>query len=134
MGLLLRLLNMLPSDSRERWKQDVSPTKQTSPPKRFSIGAYDFGNMAGVTMHSRSFPWVGRELAGVARTWSQQFCFSSCNLSLNTAARPHKDSRNLKGSFNLSLPCSCFTGGEIFLEDEAGLSKLSEQGPQGHLV
>ena len=53
---------------------------------------------------------------------------------LNTTARPHTDARNLRGSFNLSLPCSSFTGGENFLEDAAGLSRLSDQGPSGHLI
>ena len=90
--------------------------------------------MAGVNTHSRRYPWVGRALSSIIRTWSPALSFSTCTLSLNTTARPRTDARNLRGSFNLSLPCSSFTGGEIFLEDAAGLSRLSDQGPSGHLI
>ena len=40
----------------------------------------------------------------------------------------------MKDSCNLSLPCSAFQGGQIFLEDEEGLTALNERGPVGHVL
>ena len=130
---LLRLVDLLPRDSRMRWAQDASAALAHRP-KRFSVGAFNYGNMAGILRHSRRYPWVGRALAGVVRTWCPHMFFSSCTMSLNATASPHRDSRNLRGSCNLSLPCSSFTGGQIFIEDETGLNRLSADGPCGHLI
>ncbi|OLP84072.1 hypothetical protein AK812_SmicGene35093 [Symbiodinium microadriaticum] len=134
-GQLQRLLSFLPEDTKIRWNQEnLESSGSTQRPKRFTIGAWNFGNMAGVMRSSMQFPWTARALAGVIGTFNEELCFSTCTLTLNTAAAPHKDSRNLVGSCNLALPCSSFQGGEIFVEDEQGMTHLSQSGPAGHVI
>ena len=134
-GQLQRLLSFLPEDNRIRWNQEPNVSNVSMQrPKRFTIGAWNFGNMAGVMRSSMQFPWTARALAGVISTFNEELRFSTCTLSLNTTATPHKDSRNLVGSCNLALPCSSFQGGEIFVEDEQGMTHLSQSGPAGHVI
>ena len=45
---LLQLIDMLPGDSRERWSQHHNGIVDGAAPKRFTVGAWNFGNMAGV--------------------------------------------------------------------------------------
>ena len=134
-GQLQRLLSFLPEDIRIRWNQEnLASSVSTQRPKCFTIGAWNFGNMAGVMRSSLQFPWTARALAGVVSTFNEELCFSTCTLTLNTAAAPHKDSRNLVGSCNLALPCSSTQGGEIFVEDKQGMTHLSQSGPAGHVI
>ena len=60
--------------------------------------------------------------------------FSSCTLSLNVAAAPHKDKYNHHDSVNLALPLSRFQGGELFVEHSEGRTQLSQAGPAGHIL
>ncbi|CAE7335092.1 unnamed protein product [Symbiodinium sp. KB8] len=41
------------------------------------------------------------------------FQFSSCTLARNVCSKPHRDSYNAEGSWNLVVPCSTFQGGEV---------------------
>ncbi|OLQ06642.1 hypothetical protein AK812_SmicGene10006 [Symbiodinium microadriaticum] len=135
-----RLLEFLPTDARERWPQnDPKPQPNSelcahTDSKRFTVGAWNFGNMAGVVNNTTAYPWVTRALAGILRTWSEELRFTSCTLSLNTQAALHRDSRNLASSVNLALPCSEFRGGQLFIEDSQGGTSLTSKGPVGHLV
>ena len=131
---LQRLMAMLPADTKVRWSPTSTHLEQEHPPKRFTVGAWNYGNMAGITRQSRAFPWVTKVLAGIVRTWHPSLHFTSCTLSLNSTAPLHKDSRNLKDSCNFALPCSAFRGGQIFLEDVEGLTSLTESGPVGHVL
>ena len=135
-----RLIEFLSTDARERWPQNDSkpqPTSETGAhkdSKRFTVGAWNFGNMAGVVNNTTDYPWVTRALAGILGTWSEELRFTSCTLSLNTQAALHRDSRNLASSVNLALPCSEFRGGQLFIEDSQGGTSLTSTGPVGHLV
>ena len=137
---LRRLIDYLPTDAKVRWPQE-SPGPQTdantcasADSKRFTVGAWNFGNMAGVVNNTVTYPWVTRALAGILGTWSEELQFTSCTLSLNTQAALHRDSRNLASSVNLALPCSEFQGGQLFIEDSQGGTLLTSRGPVGHLV
>ena len=127
-----RLVQLLPCDSNLRWRQahgNLHP-----PPRRFTTGAWNRGPHAGTTRHARAFPWVTRALAGIVRTWDVGLQFSSCTLSLDVAAAPHKDKYNHHDSVNLALPLSRFQGGELFVEHSEGRTQLSQAGPAGHIL
>ncbi|CAE7444605.1 hypothetical protein AK812_SmicGene39339 [Symbiodinium microadriaticum] len=116
------LRNVRVGDLQVRWPQE-NPAPQTAADtcapadsKRFTVGAWNFGNMAGVVNNTVAYPWVTRALAGILGTWSEELQFTSCTLSLNTQAALHRDSRNLANSVNLALPCSEFQGGQLFIE------------------
>ena len=137
---LSRLIEYLPTDAKERWPQNDSepggalPQGALKDSKRFTVGAWNFGNMAGVVNNTLDYPWVTRALASILGTWSDELKFTSCTLSLNTQAALHRDSRNLASSVNLALPCSEFQGGQLFVEDSQGCTSLTSKGPVGHLL
>ena len=131
---LQRLIHMLPADKKKRWTSEDASASTALSPKRFTTGAWNYGNQAGMMDASCCFPWVTRVLASVVRTGHSGHEFTSCTLSLNTVASPHKESRNLRGTLNLSLPCSHFAGGQLFVEDPEGRTRLQPAGPKGHLI
>ena len=131
-GQLERLVQMLPSDASHRWRQEHDSMHPS--PRRFTAGAWNRGPHAGVNRFARAFPWTTRALAGIVATWDSALQFSTCTLSLNTSAAPHRDSFNHRESMNLAMPVSRFTGGEVFVEDPAGRSRLSADGPAGHIL
>ncbi|CAE7657367.1 unnamed protein product, partial [Symbiodinium sp. KB8] len=79
-GQLQRLLSFLPEDNRIRWNQEPNVSNVSMQrPKRFTIGAWNFGNMAGVMRSSMQFPWTARALAGVISTFNEELRFSTCH-------------------------------------------------------
>ena len=103
-------MDMLPGDSKERWSQSPAGSMDGLAPKRFTVGVWNFGNMAGVMKNSFLYPWVTLALTALVSTWNESLSFTSCVLSRNMAADLHRDSRNLRGSLHLALPCSQFQG------------------------
>ncbi|CAE7421810.1 TUT4 [Symbiodinium sp. CCMP2592] len=132
-GQLQRLLESLPGDSNMRWEQSAI---SGAPPKRFTVGAWLRGPMAGINQHARKFPWTCRALAAIVRTWDEELMFTDCTLSLNIQALPHPDSHNHPASMNLALPCSDCTGGQIFVEHPEGKARLQQDGVRvnGHIL
>ena len=115
---LERMVQVLPCDRNMRWPQE---TLHQLAPRRFTCG-------------TRAFPWCTRVLAGMVATWDSQLLFSTCTLSLNVAASPHRDRFNHAQTVNLAMPCSSFRGGELFVEHSEGRSRLSREGPPGHIL
>eukprot|EP00439_Symbiodinium_sp_Y106_P072657 s487_g13.t1 len=130
---LERLLGLLPGDRSLRWQQEDAAAR-TLPPKRFTAGAWVRGPMTGANIHSRMLPWTTRVLAGIIGTWDVDLPFTTVTLSLNVQASPHRDSYSDSRSKNLMLPCSTFTGGEMFIEHETGIHKLKQDGPVGQIL
>ena len=128
---MLRLVQMLPCDKNMRWSQDGAHMVS---PRRFTIGAYNQGPMAGNTITTRTFPWTASVLSGIVSTWDDTLSFSTCTLSLNVSAKPHKDSFNHHGSRNLVLPLSRFVGGGLFVACAEGRTRLCANGPSGHII
>ena len=128
---LERMVQQLPCDRNLRWPQEQS---HQLAPRRFTCGAWNHGPHTGLTTTTRVFPWCTRVLAGVVSTWDSQLLFSTCTLSLNVAAAPHKDRFNHAQTVNLAMPCSSFRGGELFVEHSEGRSRLSQDGPSGHVL
>ena len=118
---LQRLVGLLPCDATIRWTQDCSTHQQA--PHRVTVGAWNRGPMTGLHRTGQDFPWSARVFCGIIRSWDDEFSFTSCTMSRNVAAAPHRDKFNHAASQNLCLPCSEFQGGEIFVEDTAGNHK-----------
>ena len=129
---LQRLTALLPCDSSLRWQQDVRG--DALPPHRVTVGSWNRGLMTGLHTTGRAYPWSARVMCRVVRSWGDELSFTSCTLSRNVAAAPHKDKFNHADSCNLCLPCSEFQGGEIFVDDLAGRSQLQSSGPTGHVL
>ena len=137
---LQRLTAMLPCDANLRWDQAEqetakSPGRHTQArPWKFTSGAWVRGPMTGMHRNTSLYPWVTRALTGVIRTWDCTLQFSTCSLIMNVMASPHRDKHNHKQSVNLSLPCSEFQGGQLFVEDGHGHAQLQPGGVRGHIV
>ncbi|CAE7572158.1 unnamed protein product [Symbiodinium sp. CCMP2592] len=128
---MLRLVKLLPCDANLRWAQSECHAEA---PHRFTSGAWNRGPMTGLTITARGFPWATAVLASVVATWDEALNFSTCTLSLNVCAKPHRDRYNHGESRNLAMPMSRFFGGELYVEAEAGRTRLSEDGPWGHVL
>ena len=83
---LLRLTRLLPRDKNLRWKQTEEYAQQ---PHKFTTGAWNRGPMTGLTLTTRSFPWVTCVLASIVSTWDDSLHFSTVTLTLNIVAHPH---------------------------------------------
>eukprot|EP00439_Symbiodinium_sp_Y106_P055539 s1194_g7.t1 len=90
--------------------------------------------MTGVTLTTRSHPWVTSVLTSIVSTWDATLSFSTVTLTLNVAAHPHRDMFNHCDSRNMAMPLSRFIGGELFVESPDGLTQLSPDGPRGHTL
>ena len=128
---MLRLTRLLPRDKNMRWEQTDVFCQQ---PHRFTTGAWNRGPMTGVTLTTRSHPWVTSVLTSIVSTWDATLSFSTVTLTLNVAAHPHRDMFNHCDSRNMAMPLSRFIGGELFVESPDGLTQLSPDGPRGHTL
>ncbi|CAE7024654.1 unnamed protein product, partial [Symbiodinium sp. CCMP2456] len=129
---LQRLMQTMPKDASMRWPQQPAP--DMAMPHRVTVGAWHRGPMTGLHVTMRRFPWCSRVFAGLLSTWDPRHAFTSATMSLNVLAAPHRDSHNMATSLNLCMPCSLFQGGELFIQDEEGLSQLQNGGPRGHVI
>ena len=103
-------------------------------PVTFTTGACARGPNVGITRNMRDYPRVTQVLAMIIQAIDPEHRFSSCTLSLNTGASPHRDSHNAPGSNNLLVPCSAFDGGGIWLQSEKGSVRLEADGPLGSVM
>ncbi|CAE7803157.1 unnamed protein product, partial [Symbiodinium sp. CCMP2456] len=110
---LQRLMRTMPRDASIRWPQQPAP--DMAMPHRVTVGAWHRGPMTGLHVTMRRFPWCSRVFAGLLSTWDPNHAFTSATMSLNVLAAPHR-------------------GGELFIQDEEGLSQLQNGGPRGHVI
>ncbi|CAE7673329.1 Pol [Symbiodinium sp. CCMP2592] len=128
---IARLLDLLPAQDKIRWRQEEGQLFEY--PKSFMTGAWARGPQHGITRNARAFPLVSRLLSHIIQSVDPEFHFSSCTLSRNVCAKPHRDSHNAKGSWNLVIPCSRFEGGEIWVQQDNGAFLLQQGGHPGHM-
>eukprot|EP00439_Symbiodinium_sp_Y106_P072398 s3590_g13.t1 len=127
------ILRLLPTDRTPRWAQSRS-LNDSEAPKTFLTGAWARGPHGGLSRHFRDYPVTSRLLAAIIRAIDPDFRFSSCTLSRNTCAKPHRDSHNSPGSMNLIIPCSRFEGGGLWLQHGSGTTALDSSGPPGFVM
>ena len=127
------IMKLLPADKKQRWQQNTGQHEDDAP-KTFMTGAWARGPHGGLTRHLRDFPVTSCLLASIVRAIDPSFCFSSCTLSRNTCASPHKDSHNAPSSMNMVVPCSLYEGGGLWIQHEQGTTKLDQAGPPGFVM
>ena len=123
------IMNALPDEAKRRWKQEDH--LGIAVPKSFMTGAWARGPHFGLAKNVKQFPHVSRLLAHILLSVDASFCFSSCTLARNICSKPHRDSFNAVNSQNLVVPCSTFTGGELWIQGEEGRTFLSTDGEPG---
>ena len=127
------LLTQLEVASPKRWNR-VQGQMGMSSPRSFYAGAWSRGPLKGLTKTMRTHPNTTALLANVIRALDASFCFTSVTLALNIQSPPHKDAQNNKEHDNLLLPCSRWTGGQLWLQDPEGSIALCHDGPLGKFL
>ena len=127
---LMQIARLLPQARNPRFMDDASSRTGMSV-LSFTTGASARGPNVSLTQNMRSFPGVSRLLALIVQAIDPMHRFSSCTLSLNTCARPHRDSHNSRQSCNLLIPCSVFEGGGVWLQNSNGSIRLDSDCPPG---
>merc|ERR1719271_1535675 len=82
------------------------------------LGQYVFMANIGVTKGSIDFPWLSRLLAGFGHHANPDFPFTSIQVNVNYASRPHVDKNNLGESFIIGL--GKYTGGSLWVHSDNG--------------
>jgi len=82
------------------------------------VGLFVYADMVNVSSFTRCFPWLARLLAAFCRKAQPNFNFTSIQLNVNYAARPHVDGNNLGVSFITGL--GNYTGGNLWMHKDDG--------------
>lgn len=82
------------------------------------VGLYVYADTIGVSSFSRRCPWLTRLLVAFCRQECPGFDFTSIQVNVNYAARPHVDRNNLGASFIVGL--GDYAGGKLWIHDESG--------------
>jgi len=100
-------------------------------------GLYVYADNIGVASFSRRHPWLTRLLAAFCHREQPNFKFTSIQVNVNYASRPHVDRNNLGASYIIGL--GKYTGGALWvhkddgnkahtLEDEVTLAPMYNKG------
>ena len=110
--VLLELRSVLQSRAVQhgRWKPDSPSTA------RLLLGGYSHGAFKGITKATSRFPEVTKYINTYLAHHAPQHQWSSVLVGFNSAAVPHQDHHNLKGSMNLLHGCGDYEGGGLWLE------------------
>ena len=112
---LLEMFELLPGETMAR---DGTTWKDS---KSFAIGAFAVGgSLAGLRRTSKEFPGVARVLCNFVRGLDPGFSFSAIAIFRNLQTSPHRDSGNARGSRNLVVGLTSFTGGGIWTQAAGG--------------
>eukprot|EP00445_Apocalathium_hangoei_P018342 CAMPEP_0203891616 /NCGR_PEP_ID=MMETSP0359-20131031/34880_1 /ASSEMBLY_ACC=CAM_ASM_000338 /TAXON_ID=268821 /ORGANISM="Scrippsiella Hangoei, Strain SHTV-5" /LENGTH=526 /DNA_ID=CAMNT_0050813431 /DNA_START=101 /DNA_END=1681 /DNA_ORIENTATION=+ len=103
-------------------RQNVVPKGERSV-QGMGCGLYVYGDRIGVTASTSRFPWLARLLAAFGRQAHPNFAFTSIQVNVNYAARPHVDRNNLGHSQIIGL--GDYTGGELWVHDDVGQVPLT---------
>eukprot|EP00446_Apocalathium_sp_SHHI-4_P032421 CAMPEP_0177246294 /NCGR_PEP_ID=MMETSP0367-20130122/50929_1 /TAXON_ID=447022 ORGANISM="Scrippsiella hangoei-like, Strain SHHI-4" /NCGR_SAMPLE_ID=MMETSP0367 /ASSEMBLY_ACC=CAM_ASM_000362 /LENGTH=526 /DNA_ID=CAMNT_0018698297 /DNA_START=63 /DNA_END=1640 /DNA_ORIENTATION=- len=103
-------------------RQNVVPKGERSV-QGMGCGLYVYGDRIGVTASTSRFPWLARLLAAFGRQAHPNFAFTSIQVNVNYAARPHVDRNNLGQSQIIGL--GDYTGGELWVHDDVGQVPLT---------
>ena len=113
--VILEMFELLPGETMAR---DGATWKDS---KSFAIGAFAVGgSLAGLRRTSKEFPGVARVLCNFVQDLDPGFNFSAIAIFRNLQTSPHRDSGNARGSQNLVVGLSSFTGGGIWTQTPGG--------------
>jgi len=82
------------------------------------LGLFVFGANIGISLASRACPQLTRLLAAYAQKERPEFPFTSIQVNVNYASRPHVDRNNL--GMSLIRGIGTFKGGELWVHEEGG--------------
>ena len=105
-------------------RHNVAP-RGTSSIRGMNCGLFVYAERIGISIASHRFPWLTRLLALFGRQQHPDFAFTSIQVNVNYASRPHVDRNNLGQSNIIGL--GCYTGGELWVHDETGNESLALQ-------
>eukprot|EP00747_Dinoflagellata_sp_TGD_P114762 gnl/TRDRNA2_/TRDRNA2_171999_c3_seq1.p1 gnl/TRDRNA2_/TRDRNA2_171999_c3~~gnl/TRDRNA2_/TRDRNA2_171999_c3_seq1.p1 ORF type:complete len:550 (-),score=119.14 gnl/TRDRNA2_/TRDRNA2_171999_c3_seq1:149-1798(-) len=98
-------------------RKNVLPPGQTVV-QGMILGMYVYGARIGVSSATKNNPWLTRLLAGFAKSHCDGFAFTSIQVNVNYAARPHVDRNNLGPSMIIGL--GPYEGGKLWVHDDEG--------------
>ena len=105
-------------------RHNVAP-RGASSIRGMNCGLFVYAERIGISAASHRFPWLTRLLALFGRQQHPDFAFTSIQVNVNYASRPHVDRNNLGQSYIIGL--GCYTGGELWLHDDTGNQALALQ-------
>lgn len=84
-------------------------------------GLFVFAAKIGVSSFTRQFPWLTQLLVEFCRKEQPHFKFTSIQVNVDYASKPHVDRNNLGASFIIGL--GNYTGGKLWVHDDSGRKK-----------
>lgn len=81
-------------------------------------GLFVYAHKIGVSSFTRQFPWLTQLLAAFCRKEQPHFKFTSIQVNVDYASKPHVDRNNLGASFIIGL--GNYTGGKLWVHDDIG--------------
>ncbi len=90
--------------------------------RRMVCGLYVQGKHMGLTSATRKCPWLTKLLVEFLRQSKPDFVFTSIQVNINYATRPHVDRNNLGLSCIVGL--GSYTGGGLWVADDQGTVPL----------
>ena len=91
---------------------------ETTPAQNLLLGVYSFGAFGGITNQTHKLVDVTVYFNNFLRHHLPQHTWSSLMINFNGRARPHKDSHNVKGTFNILTCFGQYRGGGLWLQGE----------------
>ena len=105
-------------------RHNVAPEGASSI-RGMTCGLFVYAERIGLSAASHRFPWLTRLLALFGRQQHPDFVFTSIQVNVNNASRPHVDRHNLGQSHIIGL--GSYTGGELWIHDDTGVQALTLQ-------
>ena len=128
--ILQRILHQLPGRAKTRNEAQHQGLDEYVA-KTWTTGAFSHGPKGGLMSNCRVYPWVTILLVSLVNEVADKPDFTSITLNSNTMSCLHTDSHNLKGTPNIAVPLTLWSGGELFLRDASGTDRLQPSGVKG---
>ena len=95
--------------------------------RRMIFGAFRFGGMTGVTNLTRLWQATARYLNSFLRRrceeqWTSAESWNALQVSFSTGIAIHRDSQNVKGTYNFLYCSGKYKGGEVWIESASALA------------
>ena len=83
----------------------------------WNFGRWCHGGCHGMTVLSRTHPWLTKLMASLISKDKPDFAFTTITVTEDTAFLPHRDKFNAAGTMNYARGLTRFTGGQIWIHD-----------------
>ena len=100
------------ASQHSRWQTSSTTTS------RILLGGYSHGSFTGLTKDTAKFPEVTRYINKYLARHAPQHSWTSVLVGFNSAALPHRDHHNMKGTTNLIHGVGNYDQGGLWLEGE----------------